>query len=157
MDALPRYYFRIRENGAAVYLLQTETRDRRLEMTEIAAVNIRNGAVKPHGSYELTPRDSAEIDRWMAARRDVLARRSREQIDGVVEALNLAAHWAQTKATPDELDIVTEPLLLAMHDLRRVLIRKKSARAALADAPAPDDAPEPQAETGAAGAPRSKG
>ncbi len=38
------------------------------------------------------------------------------------------AAWAQQKATPDELEMVTDALLLAMHDLRAVLVRKKADR-----------------------------
>ena len=46
---LPDYYFRIRENGAAVFRVDTENRQRRIEFEEIAAVNVKNGNIKPHG------------------------------------------------------------------------------------------------------------
>jgi hypothetical protein len=36
----------------------------------------------------------------------------------------------QSKATDDQLEDVTDALLLAMHDLRTVLVRKKSERLA---------------------------
>ena len=51
---LPDYYFRVRENGAAVFRVSTENRQRRIEMDEIAVVNVRNGNIKPHGEVELT-------------------------------------------------------------------------------------------------------
>ena len=35
---LPDYYFRIRENGAAVFRVDTENRQRRIEMDQIALV-----------------------------------------------------------------------------------------------------------------------
>ena len=35
---------------------------------------------------------------------------------------------AQTKATDDQLEAITDALLLAMHDLRTVLVRKKADR-----------------------------
>jgi len=41
---LPEYYFRTRENGAAVFRVDTENRQRRIEMDQIAIVNVRNGA-----------------------------------------------------------------------------------------------------------------
>ena len=49
MTELPEYYFRIRENGAAVFRISTDNRQRRIEMEEIAIVNIRNGNIRPHG------------------------------------------------------------------------------------------------------------
>jgi hypothetical protein len=52
MTDLPEFYFRIRENGAAVYRVSTENRQRRIEMAEIAVVNIKNGNIRPHGDHE---------------------------------------------------------------------------------------------------------
>jgi hypothetical protein len=46
---LPDYYFRIRDNGAVVFRVDTENRQRRIDMDEIATVNVRNGNIKPHG------------------------------------------------------------------------------------------------------------
>ncbi len=37
---LPDYYFRVRENGAAVFRVDTENRQRRIEMEQIAVINI---------------------------------------------------------------------------------------------------------------------
>lgn len=58
---LPDYYFRIRENGALVFRVDTENRQRRIEMDQIATINIRNGEVKPHGDRTLSPEDLEEI------------------------------------------------------------------------------------------------
>lgn len=58
---LPPYYFRVRDNGAFVFRVDTENRQRRIEMDQIAVVNIRNGEIKPHGGRELTPEDLAAI------------------------------------------------------------------------------------------------
>lgn len=128
MDALPDYFFRIRENGAAVYRLGLDPRDQRIEMDQIAVVNARSGEVKPHGGRELSEADRAAIADWLDARRAVLARRDADEIARTVEVLNLAAHWAQSRATEEELETLTGPLLLAMHDLRTVLVRKKADR-----------------------------
>jgi len=133
MDALPDYYFRIRENGAAVYRLGTDPRDQRIEMDQIAVVNTRNGEVKPQGGRDLTETDRAAIADWLEERRTLLARREADEIARTIEVLNLAAHWAQTRATAEELEAQTGPLLLAMHDLRSVLVRKKADRLAKND------------------------
>lgn len=125
---LPDYYFRIRENGATVFKLDPENRQRRIEMEEIAAVNIRNGNIKPHGDRQLSPEDMAAINAWMADRIATLAARDLDDIHRAVDHLNLTTQWAQSKASDAELEAVTDRLLLAMHDLRSVLVRKKADR-----------------------------
>ncbi|MGC1489493.1 MAG: hypothetical protein WA784_17100 [Albidovulum sp.] len=128
MGDLPEYYFRIRENGAVVFRVETENHQRRIEMDQIAVVNIRNGEVKPHGDKVLGPKDIDAIDAWMAARTQMLARRDIDDIHRTVDHLNLTTQWAQSKASVVDLEEVTDALLLAMHDLRGVLARKKADR-----------------------------
>ena len=128
MQDLPNYYFRVRENGAAVFRVDTENRQRRIEMDQIAAVNIRNGQIKAHGDAPLSERDRAVIEEWIAARQALLARRDIDDIHRAVDHLNLTTQWAQAKASDAELEEVTDTLLLAMHDLRAVLVRKKAER-----------------------------
>ncbi|NOD62862.1 MULTISPECIES: hypothetical protein [unclassified Ruegeria] len=125
---LPEYYFRIRENGAAVFRVDTENRQRRIEMDQIAVINIRNGDVKPQGQRTLSERDQAEIHRWMEERRALLAQRDIDDIHRAVDHLNLTTQWVQSKATDAQLEDVTDRLLMAMHDLRTVLVRKKADR-----------------------------
>ena len=128
MNELPEYYFRVRENGAAVFRISTDPRDRRIVMDEIAALNVKNGNIKPHGSYDLTKADMAVIKDWMADRRAVLAERDLDDIHRAVDHLNLTTQWAQSRASDADLEDVTDRLLLAMHDLRGVLVRKKADR-----------------------------
>jgi phage terminase Nu1 subunit (DNA packaging protein) len=125
---LPDYYFRVRENGAFVFRVDTENRQRRIDMDQIAVVNIRNGEIKPHGDRKLSDRDLEEIKAWMADRAALLAERDIDDIHRAVDYLNLTTHWAQSKADDDQLEQVTDALLLAMHDLRSVLVRKKADR-----------------------------
>ena len=123
---LPEYYFRIRDNGAMVFRVDAENRMRRIEMEQIAVVNVRNGEVKPHGGRDLTEADRQAIDSWLTDRRAQLATREIDDILRTVDRLNLTAAWAQQKASPEDLARVTDALLMAMHDLRSVLVRKKS-------------------------------
>lgn len=125
---LPDYYFRIRENGAAVFLVDTENRQRRIDMDEIATVNVKNGNIKPHGDRALTPADLAAIKEWVLARQVLLAARDVDDILRAVDHMNLTSQWVQSKATDVQLEEVTDLLLLAMHDLRSVLVRKKAER-----------------------------
>jgi len=125
---LPSYYFRIRENGAAVFRVDTENRQRRIDMDQIAVVNVRNGEIKPHGDRALSAEDRTEIEAWLEARQHTLSRRALDDIARTIDHLNLTAHWAQSKASPEDLEAMTDSLLMAMHDLRSVLVRKKADR-----------------------------
>ena len=72
---LPEYYFRVRENGAFVFRVDSENRQRRIEMDQIATVNIRNGEIKPQGERQLTQEDVVVIREWMEQRVATLAAR----------------------------------------------------------------------------------
>ncbi len=125
---LPDYYYRIRENGAAVFRVDTENRQRRIEMDQIATVNVRNGDIKPHGDRALSDEDIAHIRDWLARRMALLAARDVDDILRTIDHMNLTAQWAQSRASEAQLEEVTDQLLLAMHDLRTVLVRKKADR-----------------------------
>ena len=131
---LPPFYFRIRETGAVVFRVDTENRQRRIDMEEIATVNVKNGNIKPHGDRALTADEEAEIGLWLARRMAVLAGREVDDILRAVDHMNLTTQWAQTRATAAQLEDVTDALLLAMHDLRTVLVRKKAERLMAGDA-----------------------
>lgn len=125
---LPDYYFRVRENGAVCFRVDTENRHRRIEMDQIAVINIRNGDVKPHGDRVLTDADWDAIRDWMEKRAALLAMRDLDDIHRAIDYLNITTQWIQSKATDEQLDDITDDLLLAMHDLRTVLVRKKAER-----------------------------
>lgn len=126
MTEIPEYYFRVRENGAVVFRVETENRMRRIEMQQIAVVNVRNGEIKAHGTQTLSDQDRTRIETWLRDRRETLRRRELDDIERTIDRLNLTATWAQQTATPDALEAVSDRLLMAMHDLRTVLVRKKS-------------------------------
>ncbi len=125
---LPEFYFRIRENGAAVYRVDTKNRERRLELEQIAVVNVRRGDIKPHGSHELSAHETATIQEWLHRRQTLINAREIDDIHRTIDHLNLTAQWAQSRATDAALEEITDALLLAMHDLRSVLVRKKADR-----------------------------
>lgn len=122
---LPDYYFRIRENGAAVFRVDTQNRQRRIEMDQIAIVNVNKGEVKPHGDTDLTDEDIEAIQGWLDKRVRLLAQRDIDDIHRAVDYMNVTTQWVQSKASEEQLENVTDALLLAMHDLRTVLVRKK--------------------------------
>ena len=137
---LPGHFFRLRDHTVQVFRVDTDTPHRRIEMDPIAVLNLRSGEVRAQGGKTLTDTDRAAIDRWLADRRQLDATREIDGVLATVDRLNLTAHWAQTRATDTELDRVTDDLLMAMHDLRSVLVRRMAAR--MDDAAEPgDDAP----------------
>lgn len=125
---LPEYYFRVRDNGAFVFRIDTENRQPRIDMDQIAVVNLRKAEIKPHGDRELSEADIDVINDWMTERVALLARRDIDDIHRAVDYLNTTAQWVQSRATDAQLEDVTDALLLAMYDLRSVLVRKKADR-----------------------------
>lgn len=128
MTDLPELYFRIRDNGAAVFRINAENRERRIEMNQIAVVNTNRGDFKAQGDTVLSADEETVITNWIATRLAVLAARDLDDIHRVIDHLNLTAQWAQSKATDAQLAQVTDDLLMAMHDLRSILVRKKTDR-----------------------------
>lgn len=128
IDALPDLYFRIRENGASVFHMLDDARNGRVEMKQIATVNLRSGEVRVHGDIDLSPDHQAAINTWMEDRQESLPWRRLDRVMQTVEDINLTAQWAQSDATDKDLEGVTDALFLAMHDLRQVLVRKASER-----------------------------
>ncbi len=126
MPANPGLFFRTRENGAAVFRVDTENRQRRLELQQIAVVNIRNGNVKPQGDQIPTASERNEIDAWLIERRKLLAARKVDDIKRATDHLSDTAQWVQSDATDEQVEQFADDLLMAMHDLRTVLVRKKS-------------------------------
>jgi hypothetical protein len=76
----------------------------------------------------LSQADLQAIEAWVAERQAQLAAREVDDILRAVDHLNLTTQWAQSRATDDQLEAVTDRLLLTMHDLRTVLVRKKADR-----------------------------
>ena len=123
-----KYFFRVKENGAVVFRIDPESPTRRIEMTQIAVINVKNGEIRPQGDRVLGDEDRRAVEEWLEGRREVLKEREFGEIQKTVEQLNLVANWVQQRATPEDLERVSDALLLAMHDLRTVLVRKASDR-----------------------------
>ncbi len=125
---LPEFYFRTRDNGAFVFRVNVGERQKRMDLDQIAVVNLNNGNVKAHGQHTLTDDEKAAIDAWMEDRTAQLRVRDLDDIERSIDHLNRVAHWANSKASDEDLEVFTDRLLLTMHDLRQVLVRKKADR-----------------------------
>lgn len=126
MKQLPHLYFRIRDNGALVFRLDTENRHRRLDMEHVATINLAKGDVKPQGDRKLTEAEVEAIRDWIDARRATLQQREDGTVRALLEQMNLVTQWVQTRADDTQVEAVSEDLLMAMHDLRATLVRRKA-------------------------------
>jgi hypothetical protein len=97
-------------------------------MDQIAVVNLNKDEIKPHGGRALEDSEIKAIRDWMVQRKSLLRMRDIDDIHRAVDHLNTTAQWVQSKASDDQLEEITDALLLAMHDLRSVLVRKKADR-----------------------------
>ena len=118
-------HFRTRDNGAIVFRVETENRQRRLDLRQLAMVNIRSGEIKPHGQQVPTEEETRRIEAWIEERRAAIAARERDDIERLIDQINAAAQWVQSRAERDDVEPVAERLLLAMHDLRSTLVKKQ--------------------------------
>lgn len=122
MLELPNLYFRRKGAGAVVYRTDTGQQSR-LDMQQIAILK-PNGEVKPHGKHMPTATELDEITNWHAARVSGQSQRDAANLDNLVTDMNATAQWVQSDATDGQIQDVTEPLLMAIHDLRSTLVRR---------------------------------
>lgn len=126
MENNKNLYFRVRDNGAAVFRLNTQNRQQRMEFKQIATLNLHKAEIKPQSGTPPTESEIAQIDAWIVKRRKIVADRQIEDIKLSIEHLNATAQWIQSKASQDQINEFADELLVAMHDLRMVIVRKKS-------------------------------
>lgn len=128
ISALPELYFRLRDNGATVFRMVDDARNGRIDMIQIATVNLRSGEFKASGDKALSASDTDAIEAWVADRRESMPWRRLDRVMQTIDDINQTAHWAQAEASDEDLEGVTDALFLAMHDLRHVLVRKAAKR-----------------------------
>ncbi|MEM0943784.1 MAG: hypothetical protein AAGI70_07530 [Pseudomonadota bacterium] len=115
-----KLYFRRRKQGALAFRLEVENRQRRLEMIHIATITGK-GEVRPHRRFPPTEAELAEIDAWITQESEGLS-----PAEEAIRDINLAAQWVAKDATDDEILAGSDPMLLAMHDLRHEIVRRLS-------------------------------
>ncbi len=119
-------YFRIKDNGATVFRINDDARQRRLDLQPVAEANVRNGDIKLRKDVELSEVERAEVEAWLTARLKTLQAREIEQARLTIEHLNATANWISSKPDEAAADEMSEGLLMAMHDLRAAIVRFKS-------------------------------
>jgi hypothetical protein len=89
-------------------------------------VNTNRGDFKALGNHILTEAERQVFSDWLQERLTFLITRKMYDVNRAIDQINLTSQWALSKATEEQLDDVTEQLLLEMHDLRSVLVSKKA-------------------------------
>lgn len=92
MTGLPDRYFRARDNGAVVFRVGGENRDRRLAFDQITAVNTIRGDFKALGDHILTDEERKAITGGMNARTDLLAIRQMDDMHRAIDQINITSH-----------------------------------------------------------------
>lgn len=119
-------FFRIKDNGATVFRVENEARQRRMDFQPIAEANTRNGDIKPRKDAGITDDERETIEAWIEARRAVLLIREGTEAQTTLERINAAAGWYSSKPDPATADAIADEMLLALHDLRSAIVRFKS-------------------------------
>lgn len=126
MIPINQLYFRTKENGASVFRVNTENRQKRMDLVLIASLNLKKATIKPRADTPPSPAETAEIMLWIKNRQAMMVTRQADDIRRMMDNMNKAAQWIQTRANSDELDAIADDLLLTMHDLRSAIVRRKT-------------------------------
>lgn len=120
-----RLYYRLRRKGALVFRMEVVNRQRRIELNQIAAISA-NGEVTPHKRRPATEAELAQAATWW---RDWCARRDEgglAETERFMAELNAFTDWMAREAPDAEVAAMSDPLLMALLDLRQVVVRRLS-------------------------------
>ena len=117
-----KLYFRKRKQGAFVFRLDVENRQRRLELIHIATVTGKN-EIRPHKRFPPTGDEQAKIEAWIA---DRASGREMTDAEKAIDDINMLTQWIAKEAKDDEVLSCSDPILLAIHDLRHEIVRRLS-------------------------------
>lgn len=124
MEQPPNLYFRTKENGAAVFRVDASNRQSRLALQHIAMVNVKNGKINPQSNEQPTPEEETQIQAWLEDRRAILDARNADNANRTLDEIKNLAQYYQSTASADQVEDHASDLLMAIHDLRSVLVRR---------------------------------
>lgn len=120
-----KLYYRVRKQGALVFRMEVSNRQRRIELNQIAAITGKD-EIRPHKRRPPTDAEEAEIREWWRTHK---ARREAGELDDVevfMEELNKFTNWVEKEAPNATVSEQSDPLLMALLDLRQVIVRRLS-------------------------------
>lgn len=118
-------YYRHRTNGVTVFRMEVSNRQRRIELNQIASIS-RRGEIVPHKRNVPSEAELAEMADWFVTWQ---ARSDAEQLDETEKFLveiNHFTDWVHRRADDGEIDAQSDALLMALLDLRQVIVRRLS-------------------------------
>lgn len=120
-----KLYYRLRRQGALVFRMEVANRQRRIELNRIATIT-GAGEVLPHKRRPASEAEQAEAAAWW---RDWCARRDGDRLAGTerfMAELNRFTDWMAREAPDGEVAELSDPLLMALLDLRQTVVRRLS-------------------------------
>lgn len=128
VQTLQKLFYRVSKDGADVFRIDLKNRLRRLDLEKIAEVNVAENTVTPMTGVALSDEETKDIEQWRSTRQGQLEMRSQNDINRLVEAMNHAANWVENDASHTQLASISDPVLMAMHDLRATIVRKMTTK-----------------------------
>ena len=116
-------YYRHRQNGVVVFRMEVANRQRRIELNQIASISKR-GEVTPHKRRPPTDAEMAEIETWMTNWQARVDADDLNTTESFLVELNQFTDWVQRRAEHAEVDALSDTLLMAILDLRQVVVRR---------------------------------
>lgn len=120
-----KLYYRLGREGALVFRMEVANRLRRIELNRIATITPA-GEIVPDPQRPPTDDEATEAAGWW---RDWCARRDGGRLsetERFMADLNRFTDWMAGEAEDDEIDRLSDPLLMALLDLRQVIVRRLS-------------------------------
>ena len=120
-----KLYFRHRKQGAQVFRMEVANRQRRIELNQIASIT-QQGEIVPHKRRPANESELQEISEWW---QDWKKRRDAgelNQTETFMAGLNQYTNWIAKDAPDDEVDALSDDLLMALLDLRQTVVRRLS-------------------------------
>jgi len=118
-------YYRVRKQGALVFRMEVANRQRRIELNQIATITGK-GEIKPHRRRPPTGDELASIDAWWEDRKTRRKDKSLDDVEVFMEELNKFTTWIEKEAPSAQISSQSDPLLMALLDLRQVIVRRLS-------------------------------
>ena len=120
-----KLYYRHRKLGGQVFRVEVANRQRRIELNQIASIT-NSGQIVPHKRRPATEAELEEIGLWWA---DWQARRdggTLNRTESFMADLNQFTNWIAKEAPDEEVDALSDDLLMALLDLRQTVVRRLS-------------------------------
>lgn len=120
-----KLYYRIRKQGAVVFRMEVSNRQRRVELNQIAIINGK-GEIRPHNRRTPSDAEIVEIAAWWADWEHRKAQGDLTDTEDFMATLNQFTQWVEKEASQAEINAASDPLLLALLDLRQTIVRRLS-------------------------------